>query len=74
MNRIYYFSSTGNTLAAAREFAEKLGDTELISIADLDRAGEVGLSGTVKVGDGKEFRVAELRREFARGRQGVAGR
>ena len=45
MNRIYYFSSTGNTLAAAREFAAKLGDTELLSIADLDRAGEVDFSG-----------------------------
>ena len=50
MNRIYYFSSTGNTLAAAREFAAKLGDTELISIADLDRADEVDLSGADTVG------------------------
>ena len=50
MNRIYYFSSTGNTLAAAREFAEKLGDTELLSIADLDRAEEVDLSGADTVG------------------------
>ena len=41
MNRIYYFSSTGNTLAAAREFAAKLGDTELCSIADLDRISPV---------------------------------
>jgi ferredoxin len=50
MNRIYYFSSTGNTLAAAREFAAKLGDTELLSIADLDRAEEVDLSGADTVG------------------------
>ncbi|MBR5680773.1 MAG: EFR1 family ferrodoxin, partial [Clostridia bacterium] len=50
MNRIYYFSSTGNTLAAAREFAAKLGDTELISIADLDRAGEVDLSDAETAG------------------------
>ena len=50
MNRIYYFSSTGNTLAAAREFAAHLGDTELISIADLDRAGEVDLSDADTVG------------------------
>ena len=50
MNRIYYFSSTGNTLAAAREFAAKLGDTELCSIADLDRAGEVDLADADTVG------------------------
>ena len=50
MNRIYYFSSTGNTLAAAREFAAKLGNTELVSIADLDRAGEVDLSDADTVG------------------------
>ena len=50
MNRIYYFSSTGNTLAVAREFASKLGDTEIISIADLDRAGEVDLAGADTVG------------------------
>ena len=50
MNRIYYFSSTGNTLAAAREFAAKLGNTELLSIADLDRAEDVDLSGADTVG------------------------
>lgn len=33
---IFYFSATGNTLVAAREFAEKLGDTELVPIASLD--------------------------------------
>ena len=33
---IFYFSATGNTLVAAREFAAKLGDTELISIATLN--------------------------------------
>lgn len=29
---IFYFTSTGNSLAAARRFAEKLGNTELVSI------------------------------------------
>ena len=38
------------------------------------RVGKVDFPGAVEVGDGDEFRVAELRREFARGRQGVAGR
>ena len=33
---IFYFSATGNTLVAAREFAGELGDTELVSIAALD--------------------------------------
>lgn len=50
MNRIYYFSSTGNTLAAAREFAAKLGNTELLSIADLDRAEEIDFSDADTVG------------------------
>ena len=39
MNVIYYFSGTGNTLFAARKFAEALGnDTKLISISSLNRA------------------------------------
>jgi len=32
--KIYWFSGTGNSLAVARALAEKLPDTELISIAD----------------------------------------
>lgn len=50
MNRIYYFSSTGNTLAAARKFAEKIGDAELVSIADMDRSEQVDFSGADTVG------------------------
>lgn len=41
MNKIFYFSGTGNTLWAAKKTAEALGDTELISIADLPRGVEV---------------------------------
>ncbi len=46
--KIYYFSATGNSLYAARTIAEKLGDTEIISIpkaiksqikADSERTG-----------------------------------
>ena len=33
MNRIYWFSGTGNTLKLARDFASALGDTELVPIA-----------------------------------------
>lgn len=33
MNRIYYFSGTGNALAIARELGEKLGDTEIVNLA-----------------------------------------
>ncbi|OGV31668.1 MAG: hypothetical protein A2020_05775 [Lentisphaerae bacterium GWF2_45_14] len=32
---IFYFSATGNTLTAAREFAEELGDTQIVSIPAL---------------------------------------
>ena len=31
-NIIFYFSSTGNSLAVARLVAKKLGDTEVVSI------------------------------------------
>ena len=42
MNVIYYFSGTGNTLFAAKKFAEALGDdTQLISISTLDRAEKI---------------------------------
>lgn len=41
MHRIYYFSGSGNTLKLARDFAKELGETELISISDLDRSEEV---------------------------------
>ena len=35
MNKIYYFTGTGNSLLAAKIIAQKLGDTELIPIASL---------------------------------------
>lgn len=35
MNKIYWFSGTGNTLKLAREFAAQLGDTELVQISAL---------------------------------------
>lgn len=38
MHKIFYFSGTGNTLWAARKFADALENTELISIAHLDRS------------------------------------
>ncbi|MBR2435701.1 MAG: EFR1 family ferrodoxin [Lentisphaeria bacterium] len=42
MNTIYYFTGTGNTLFAAKKFAEHFpGETELIPIANLDRSGEI---------------------------------
>jgi ferredoxin/flavodoxin len=34
-NVIYFFSGTGNSYSFARDFADALGDTELINIADL---------------------------------------
>lgn len=50
MNRIYYFSGTGNTLAVARKIAELLGDTELIAIADLQRGEDVDFGDAERVG------------------------
>lgn len=50
MNRIYYFSGTGNTLAVARKIAELLGDTELISISDLQRGEEVDFGAAERIG------------------------
>ena len=41
MNVIYYFTGTGNTLFAAKKFAEAIGGAELIPIASLDRSEEV---------------------------------
>ena len=32
MNRIYYFTGMGNTLHAAKDEAELIGDTELVRI------------------------------------------
>lgn len=49
-NRIYYFSATGNTLWAARCFADQLQDTELINIADLDRSDDVSFGDAETVG------------------------
>jgi len=44
MNKIYYFSGTGNTLKIARDFAESLGNTELISISELSPVQEIVLN------------------------------
>ena len=41
MHKIYWFSGTGNTRYAAREFAKSFPDAELISIASLDRSEDV---------------------------------
>lgn len=49
MNWIYYFTGTGNTLFAAKKFAEALGEnTKLISIASLDRAQTIEIPENVK--------------------------
>ena len=41
MHKIYWFSGTGNTYFLAREFAKMFPDSELISIASLDRSLDV---------------------------------
>ena len=41
MHKIYWFSGTGNTLYAAREFAKSFPDAELHSIASLDRSEDI---------------------------------
>jgi len=39
---LYYFTGTGNSLAAAKKIAAALGDCELVPIASLkDRAGKI---------------------------------
>lgn len=50
MHKIYYFSGTGNTLAAAKKIASLLGETELISIADLQRSEEVEFKDADTIG------------------------
>ncbi len=52
MHRIYYFSGTGNTLAAAKQIAANLDscDVELISIADLQRGDAVDFGGAETIG------------------------
>ena len=52
MHKIYYFSGTGNTLAAAKQVAAKLGnDVELLPIASLPRGCTVdfGVAETVGI-------------------------
>jgi MinD superfamily P-loop ATPase containing an inserted ferredoxin domain len=44
-NRIFYFSGTGNSLAVAKDIAEKIGQTDLISVADALRDAPVQLTG-----------------------------
>ncbi len=49
MNWIYYFTGTGNTLFAAKKFAEALGgETKLISIASLDRSQPIEIPDSVE--------------------------
>ena len=33
-NRIYYFTGTGNSMRAARVVAERLGDSEIVSMKE----------------------------------------
>jgi ferredoxin/flavodoxin len=40
-NVIYFFSGTGNSFSFARDFADALGDTDLINIADLINNSEI---------------------------------
>ena len=42
-NIIFYFSGTGNSLSAARSLADKLGDTEVVSIADAIKQEHISL-------------------------------
>ncbi len=50
MDKIYYFSGTGNTLAAAKQVAAALSNTELIPIADLQRGENVDFGDAEAVG------------------------
>jgi ferredoxin len=38
---LYYFSGTGNSLAAARQVADTLGDSDLVPIASLNQSGDI---------------------------------
>jgi ferredoxin len=46
-NTIYFYSGTGNSLWIARTIARGLGDTRLVSIADVGETGTTGGSGVV---------------------------
>lgn len=48
--KIYYFSGTGNSLAAAKRVAGSLGDCELIPIASLHGGGNMIEPGAERVG------------------------
>ena len=51
MHKLYYFSGTGNTLAAAKKIASMLdGEVELISIASLPRGNTVDFGDAETVG------------------------
>lgn len=43
-NIIFYFTGTGNSLAVARDIADKIGDTKVVSIAEAMRENSVDLS------------------------------
>lgn len=48
---LYYFSGTGNSLAAARDLAARLGDTQLVPMASAAlKAGEIVPPGGARVG------------------------
>ncbi len=47
---IYYFTGTGNSLAAARQIAKILGETQLVPIAAMNRSGERVVARTERVG------------------------
>lgn len=42
-NVIFYFTGTGNSLAVARQIADEMGDTKLVSISDAIKASNVDL-------------------------------
>lgn len=42
-NIIFYFTGTGNSLAAARDMAEKIGDTKIVSMAEAVKEGNIDL-------------------------------
>lgn len=43
-NIIFYFTGTGNSLAVARDIADKIGDTKVVSIAEVMKENDVELS------------------------------
>ena len=50
MNKIFYFSGTGNTLYAAKKVASQIQNTDLVPIADLDRAEDINIDDFESIG------------------------